>query len=235
MDRKCYKCGLIFLDKQKTYWHYKNHPTHRPPESDTNNMNNSNLGKRKTSTEEETIIEEMLTNGIRWLGENQTTHFIKNKWREQHSLEQLMGLRATYTFLQQNKLNQHTKTVEEIKNHPATKNLNKRYETFFQKSMSLQRNSHPSELGDYKQLLHEDLQFCEWYQIILKDELSKLSAESQAHNTFGELLDELQLEQSSAVATSSALATFIKPTAPPADEPKEPNVGLLNWLFGGRN
>ena len=101
--------------------------------------------------------------------------------------------------------------------------------------MSLQLTSPPSELGEYRKLLQEDLQFVEWYQIILQDELSKLSAESRAHNTFGELLDELQLEQSSAVATSSALATFVKPTAPPAGEPEEPNVGLLNWLFGGGN
>ena len=146
-----------------------------------------------------------------------------------------MGLRATYTDIQQKKVIKHTKTVEVIKNHPATKNLNKRYETFFQKSMSLQLTSPPSELGEYRKLLQEDLQFVEWYQIILQDELSKLSAESRAHNTFGELLDELQLEQSSAVATSSALATFVKPTAPPAGEPEEPIVGLLNWLFGGGN
>jgi len=97
-DRKCYKCGLIFLDKHKTYWHYKNHPTHRPPESDTNNMNNSNLGKRKTSTEEETIIEEMLTDGIRWLDENQSVSFLCNRWMKQYSVEKLLGLRATYIY-----------------------------------------------------------------------------------------------------------------------------------------
>ena len=208
----------------------------------------SNLGKRNkpADNKEEVInidntdfktgiINDIITDGTRWLGENQPSHFLKNKWREQHSLEQLMGLRATYTDIQQKKVIKHTKTVEVIKNHPATKNLNKRYETFFQKSMSLQLTSPPSELGEYRKLLQEDLQFVEWYQIILQDELSKLSAESRAHNTFEELLDEFQLEQSSAVATSSALATFVKPTAPPAGEPEEPNVGLLNWLFGGGN